>query len=154
MFKNRWLEPCARWCLGIVFVYASIHKIIEPGAFAKIIYGYMLFPAEIINLMAIVIPFIELFCGILLLSGFMPRSSAIIINFLLFAFMTAISINLIRGHEFDCGCFSIHEQGAVSSAVMLLIRDSAWFLAGLIVISHRGERRFALRSDFFGSHHP
>ena len=39
------MELAARLLLGGIFVYSSYHKIISPAAFAKIIYGYLLFPA-------------------------------------------------------------------------------------------------------------
>ena len=99
-------ELMARWVLGAVFVYASFHKILDPEHFAKIIYGYYLFPDSSINLIAIILPYIELFAGAALILGIYPRSAALIINVMLLAFIAAISINLIRGHEFDCGCFS------------------------------------------------
>ena len=57
---NQWLELATRLLLGVTFVYASYHKILAPAEFAKIVYGYGLFPHETINLIAIIIPFIEL----------------------------------------------------------------------------------------------
>jgi hypothetical protein len=52
-FGNQWIELAARWILGMTFIYASYNKILEPAVFAKIIYGYDLFPAVFINLIAI-----------------------------------------------------------------------------------------------------
>lgn len=140
---NRWVELIMRWCIGVVFIYASYHKILHPADFAKVIYGYKLFPAEMINLTAIVLPYVELFCGVLLCAGVWTRSTALIINFLLLCFIIAISVNLIRGHQFDCGCFSVQEQGDVSSAVMLLIRDVFWFAGGFVVIAYKKKRLYA-----------
>ena len=99
---NSWIELAARWILGLTFIYASFHKIISPADFAKIVYGYALFPEALINLIAIMIPFLELIAGLALIIGFYPRSAAIIINGLLVAFIVVLSINLVRGHEFDC----------------------------------------------------
>jgi len=95
----------ARWFLGITFIYASFHKILSPADFAKIVYGYNLFPEISINLIAIIIPFLELISGLALIIGIYPRSAAIIINILLLAFITVLAINMIRGHEFNCGLF-------------------------------------------------
>jgi len=50
LFYSNWLELFIRWLIGITFIYASYHKIVEPAHFAKIIYGYYLFPEFIINL--------------------------------------------------------------------------------------------------------
>ena len=44
MQNNTWFELVVRWFLGTIFLYASIHKIASPEQFAKIIYGYYLFP--------------------------------------------------------------------------------------------------------------
>ena len=104
LLSNNRLELIARWFLGIIFIYASYHKIIAPDHFAKIIYGYYLFPDFFINLIAIILPFLELFSGLALLLGIYPRSAALIINGMLLVFIIALSINLIRGQEFDCGC--------------------------------------------------
>ena len=110
-----WLELTARLLLGVTFVYASYHTILEPAAFAKIVYGYDLFPYETINLIAVIIPFIELIAGIALITGIYSRSAALILIAMLLAFIMVISINVIRGHEFDCGCFSAGQSGYSSS---------------------------------------
>jgi hypothetical protein len=55
--RNSWVELAFRWILGLTFVYASYHKILVPADFAKIIYGYDLFPEILINLIAIVVPY-------------------------------------------------------------------------------------------------
>jgi hypothetical protein len=144
LISNPFVELIARICLGCVFVYASIHKIIDPGAFAKIIYGYGLFPAIMINATAIVLPYIEFFAGLLLILGIFPRSSAVLIEGLLLAFIIAISINLIRGHEFDCGCFSFHKENQDAAGLELLIRDVLWFGVGMIVVGFRAKRKFSL----------
>lgn len=96
--------------LGISFVYASWHKIENPAEFARILYGYDLFPAKFINILAITIPFLELTSGFCLIMGLFPRSAVLIVSLLLSGFIVAIVINLIRGHAFDCGCFSIADK--------------------------------------------
>lgn len=139
-----WLELAARWFLGITFIYAGYHKIIAPDHFAKIIYGYYLFPDFSINLIAIILPFLELFSGLALLLGIYPRSAALIINGMLLAFIIALSINLIRGQEFDCGCFSFGEKGYISSAGQLLIRDIIYFVFGLQLLFFAKQRRWSI----------
>ena len=139
--NNSWIELAVRWILGITFIYASFHKIIYPADFAKIVYGYDLFPEMFINLIAIVIPFLELVAGFALILGFYPRSAAIIINALLLAFITVLAINLIRGHEFDCGCFSAGQSGYTSSPEVTLVRDIIYFILGMQIILFEGNRR-------------
>ena len=139
--NNSWIELAARWILGLTFIYASFHKIISPADFAKIVYGYGLFPEIFINLIAIVIPFLELVAGLALIIGLYPRSAAIIINALLLAFITVLAINLIRGHEFDCGCFSAAQSGYAGSSKVTLVRDVIYFAFGMQIVLFEGKRR-------------
>ena len=146
IISNSWIELAARWILGFTFIYASFHKIISPADFAKIVYGYGLFPAGLISLIAIIIPFLELVGGLALLLGYYPRSAAVIINGLLLAFIVVLSINLVRGHEFDCGCFSAGQSGYASSPKVTLLRDIIYFILGLQVILFGGIRRMSIKS--------
>jgi len=132
--------------IGIIFVYASIHKIADPAAFAKIIYGYYLFPYLSINLIAIILPFLEFYSGIFLLLGIYPRSATAIIIGLLFGFITAISINLLRGHEFDCGCFSFNGSDSKVASIQLLVRDIFYFVFSLYIIFFKGQRRLCVHT--------
>lgn len=142
---NSWTELTCRWLLGVIFLLASFHKIINPAQFAKIIYGYQLIPGPAINLIAILLPFLELYAGAALMAGLYPRSAALIINGMLGAFIFAISINLLRGHSFDCGCFSIGNTGA-SAAGGLLIRDLVCFAMGGYVIWYGHPRKWSMTS--------
>lgn len=144
LVANPWGELAARWLLGLLFVFASYHKIAAPAHFAKIIYGYYLFPAVAINIIAILLPFLELFAGLALILGVYPRSGALIVNTLLLAFIVALSINLLRGQQFDCGCFSFGEAGYSYTAQQTLVRDVLLFLAGQHVLFFKGCRRWCL----------
>ncbi len=117
--------------LGITFIYASCHKITDPAGFAGILYGYAIFPDFSINFLAITIPFVELVAGFSLIFGLFSRSAVLIINALLLGFIFLIGFNLLRGHEFDCGCFVLSSQDTVLSTVFLLIRDILLLLSGL-----------------------
>ncbi|MFQ5485112.1 MAG: MauE/DoxX family redox-associated membrane protein [Desulfobacterales bacterium] len=143
--NNSWIELTARWFLGITFIYASFHKIVSPADFAKIVFGYNLFPEISINLIAIIIPFLELISGLALIIGVYPRSAAIIINVLLLAFITVLTINMIRGHVFDCGCFSAEKNGSFISPELTIVRDIIYFALGLQIILFSGSRRFSFQ---------
>ena len=145
IFNNSWIELAARWILGLTFIYASLHKILAPADFAKIVYGYGLFPEILINLIAITIPFLELVTGVALIIGVYPRSAAVTINGLLLAFIVVLTINLIRGHEFDCGCFSAAQNGYSSSTGVTIARDIFYFILGLQVILFNGVRRKSIK---------
>ena len=142
--NNSWIELAARWVLGATFIYASHSKILAPAVFAKIIYGYDLFPAILINLLAIILPFVELIAGMALIFGFYPRSAVLIVNVLLLAFIVSLSINIVRGHEFDCGCFAINAEDQSTFSGPLLIRDFVYFTLGIYVFFYRNSRRLCM----------
>ncbi len=143
--NNPYVELTVRWLIGMIFVYASFHKIADPSGFAKIIYGYGLFPNISVNLIAIVVPFIELTAGMALITGVYPKSAALIISGLVFSFIIAVSVNLIRGHEFDCGCFS-GKSATPESAWISLIRNIGLLGMGVFVYRYPRFRRFCLLS--------
>ena len=145
IFENSWIELASRWILGLTFIYASYHKILAPADFAKIVYGYDLFPHATINLIAIILPFIELVAGLALILGIFPRAAVLIVNGMLVAFIIVLSINLIRGHEFNCGCFSIKEAGYLSSAKPTLVRDIIYLMLGIQVFLFSEARKATFR---------
>lgn len=147
IISNTWIELAARWILGLIFIYASFHKIVSPAEFAKALYGYDLFPAALINLIAIITPFLELVTGLALILGFYPRSAALIVNALLLVFIAVLSINLIRGHEFDCGCFSAAKANSQTSTGLSIFKDFLFLAMGLQVYFYSGTRprRFVLK---------
>ena len=149
--ENSWIELAGRWILGLTFIYASYHKILAPAEFAKIVYGYALFPHAVINLIAILLPFIELVTGLALILGIYPRAAVSIINGMLVAFIIVLSINLIRGHEFDCGCFSIKKAGFLSSAKPTLVRDIIYLMLGIQVFLFSKSRKAIFRFQNKGS---
>ncbi len=144
LVDNSWVELAARWILGTIFIYASFHKIVYPADFAKIIYGYGLFPGFSINLIAIILPFVELVSGLALILGIYPRSAVLIINGMLLAFIIVLSINIIRGHQFDCGCFSPRQTDYTTSAKAWVARDVIFLILGIQVYFFGGARRWIL----------
>jgi len=144
---NAWLEWGLRVALGVTFIVASIHKIAEPAYFAKIIYGYYLFPGFLINLIAIILPYIELFAGLALVLGVFPRSAVLIVNVLLLFFILSLSVNLVRGHEFDCGCFSFTGSGISGSTEGLLVRDVVYLIGGLYLFFFTPTRKWCLHQN-------
>ncbi len=122
-----------RLILGLTFIWASWNKMAAPGEFAKIIYGYGVFPGISINLIAIFLPYLEFLTGVCLVTGILPRSALLIINGLLISFILLIGFNIYRGHVFDCGCFSVLETHTAASAWSLLIRDFLLLGVGILL---------------------
>jgi len=146
IFHNPWTELVVRWFLGATFIYAGCQKIADPSYFAKIVYGYGLLPGALINLVAIIMPYLECYAGLFLIVGIYPRSAAIIINGLLFTFIIALSINVIRGHQFDCGCFSFGKPAEYTNPRLLIGRDMVYFFCGLYIFFYSRARKWCIGS--------
>ena len=137
-----WIELLARWVVGLLFVLASLHKILQPAVFAQIVYSYQLFPDFSINLIAIFLPFVELVAGLALIFGIYPRAAAAIVSALLVAFVLIIAFNLMRGHEFDCGCFpTFITRLFADSPLRMLVRNAVLLALSLPLAFYRGRRR-------------
>ncbi|MCK5003733.1 MAG: DoxX family membrane protein [Candidatus Aminicenantes bacterium] len=139
--KDKTVILTCRIILGSVFIFASIDKIFHPEAFAGILHNYKLLPDILIYLPALFLPWIELIAGSFLIAGIFVRGSTFILSSLLLIFILAITINLIRGINFDCGCFSII-PGENGSTYFLLIRDLFLLIPGvLIYLYYKKDRR-------------
>ncbi|MGA7616797.1 MAG: MauE/DoxX family redox-associated membrane protein [Thermoanaerobaculia bacterium] len=132
-FTSPWLTVRVQIALGAIFVAASLPKLVDPPSFAHMMYNYRLVPGAALNLMALVMPWIELMCGIALILGFWRRAAATIIGTFLLAFVIAISINLARDNAVNCGCFDLssatksHQQ-LIGEMRFVVIRDVAMLL--------------------------
>ena len=121
-----------RVVLGVIFIYASLDKIAHPEQFARIIYNYKILPPFLINVFAITLPWVELIAGIFLILGLFTGSASLLICFMLMIFLVAISINLYRGVDLNCGCFSTDPAGKKEGA-NLLIKDFIFLFLGIMV---------------------
>ena len=117
-----------RLAVGITFIYASYYKILEPGGFAKSIWYYHLVPGGLINLLAIILPWIELVCGIGLIAGVFYRGSVFLTSLMTMVFILALASAIARGIDLDCGCFKAAQSSSSSTWRAL------WFDIGLLVL--------------------
>jgi len=94
-FRNPWVHRVLAWVLGGIFLYAAVPKVLDPRPLLTIIWGYRILPAGPINLVAIYMPWLELFVGLGLLTGFLRRGAAFWAFFRLRLFKVAIFLHLI-----------------------------------------------------------
>lgn len=120
----------ARLAVAGVFLGACLAKISDPESFALAVHRYRLLPGIAVNGVAIVLPWIELLCGLAVLAA--PRraraAAALLLLGMLVVFTGAISLNLLRGIEASCGCFSTRADAAVSDGWNLLRNASLIWL--------------------------
>lgn len=111
-----------RIILGLIFIYASWDKVLEPAAFAKAVANYQILPQVLVAPLAIFLPWLELTCGICLAANRWTGGSAIIVTVLIVIFSSAIGFNIYRGMDIACGCFTL-DQSAPSDMWLDLLRD-------------------------------
>jgi putative oxidoreductase len=121
----------ARFLLGLVFLYASVGKILDPKAFAENLIAYRIFDSpQTIKYVAVTLPWIEWFCGILLVLGVFVRSVSTLTTVLLFLFLAGMISALWRGLEIHCGCFGSPQE---TIGTFSLLRDGFFLLVSLVV---------------------
>jgi putative oxidoreductase len=137
-------HPAVHWAvaiaLGALFVYASLDKIGSPRDFARIIYHYRLagpsaslgfVPA---NLLAVVLPWIEIVCGLLLIVGVWRREAALLTAAMLVVFIGAVGWALAQGIDLrNCGCFTVSGEGR-SAGIKLILGDLGLLLAAVYLV--------------------
>ena len=119
----------ARTILACVFIYASLDKINRPDLFAEAVYNYRLLPDAAVNLVALWLPWLELASGVLLLLGTWIRGSILVLNCLMAVFLAALGINVARGLDISCGCFTVESTNPLT--ILTLFRDSLFLLVAL-----------------------
>ena len=126
---TRLLNFCLRLALGGVFVYAGAAKIFNPQLFAQEIDQYALLPHGFLNLIALILPWLEFICGIMVVLGVWLRASALLTGGMSLVFFLAVSSVLVRGLKIKCGCFGTVGQSFVGPS-HLWLNGSAIFVAG------------------------
>jgi putative oxidoreductase len=139
-----------RWLLGAAFFYFGLNKALHPVEFLKLMRQYDLtHDALLLNLAAAMLPWFEIFCGLLLLAGVAVRGTALtmavmLASFTLLALRRALFLQAAQNIpfcaiNFDCGCGAGKEfvcRKLTENLALLLL--SGWLLSG------RG-RQFSLR---------
>ena len=119
-----------RLFVGITFIYASYYKLVEPSTFARSIWYYHMVPVELLNLMALILPMLELLTGLAIILGIWYRGALLWTTLMTIMFLVALLSAVSRGIDIDCGCFKAGEASSESAL------KAVWFdlwLAGAIV---------------------
>ncbi len=119
MKLHRVLFVIFRLILGAVFLLAGVPKILHPAAFAEALYNYQILPDIFVNIVAVVMPWVEVIVGGLLVVGVWMEGAVLIYNFLVISFTCALAFNLARGLNINCGCFSPTGGEAINMGTIL-----------------------------------
>jgi uncharacterized membrane protein YphA (DoxX/SURF4 family) len=137
LLRNPYILFCSRAVLGLVFILAGMDKIVFPDAFAASIEGYKLAPYAAVNVIALVLPWMELICGLFLLGGVYLRGSSAIVSALLVFFIFAVISAMLRELKIDCGCFGKEHATPVSWSKV--VENTGLTLLGLHILLFSGE---------------
>ena len=132
ILSNKYFLLTLRILLGVVFIYAAISKASDPEGFARAIANYKLLPIFLINILALILPWIELCAGVLIVFGFLVKENSMILGGLLAVFVIAILISLARGLNIDCGCFGT--VGGTKVGIQKILENIGLLLSAIILI--------------------
>lgn len=132
ILNNKYLLLIIRVVLGFVFVYAAVTKISDPEGFSQAIYNYKFLPLFLVNIFAIILPWIELSAGVLLIFGISAKENSAIISGMLVVFIIAVLISLFRGLDINCGCFGTVDGSKVG--LQKILENIGLLALGFILI--------------------
>lgn len=107
--NNSILTLISRLFVGTFFLIAAISKIADPGGFAGQIDNYTIMPSLAVNLMALVLPWLELITALLLILGTQLKTASKLMIGMLVMFNIAILYAYFNGININCGC-GLNEQ--------------------------------------------
>lgn len=99
-----------RIIIGSAFILASYTKILDVQHFKAVVTEYQILPDSLVPLTAVVLPWLEFICGVMLILNIHTQSNALIVITILFIFIYGLTNNLYRGLVHDCGCFDFLTQ--------------------------------------------
>lgn len=105
LLNNKWVVIVLRLLVGGIFIYAGALKLQAPQAFADSIATFQLLPVELIGIVAIALPILEIITGLALVVGLFQRRASFAALIMALVFGLALGSALFRGLEVDCGCF-------------------------------------------------
>jgi putative oxidoreductase len=95
----------AEFIIGGLFIYAGVVKVADPVQFARDIDNYKILPWTIGVRLAFYLPWLEIFCGLALITRKLYLGGLSILTALIVVFITASVIAKSRGLDITCGCF-------------------------------------------------
>ena len=134
MARLKEIAPRVAWLVsavvGGVFVYAGAAKVLDPARFATSIFNYHLLPWPLCALLALYLPWLEIFCGGALIVKRPASGALFIITTLCVIFLGALLSAKVRGLNIECGCVGEGHSHSLTASILL---DCA-LIAGLIFV--------------------
>jgi uncharacterized membrane protein YphA (DoxX/SURF4 family) len=104
--SNRYVILVFRLILSGFFLISAYGKLVDIERYSvDAVYNFGILPMFLARPFGLVMPFIELLCGLGLLFGVLTRLSALGIALMSISFFIAKAIVLSQGRSIECGCF-------------------------------------------------
>lgn len=123
----------AQSLIGLVFVAASVPKLLAPSAFARAIAQFGLLPSRFERPVARSLPLTELVVGVSLLTGVANIIGGVVAFLALVVFSIAAALRVARGHPIECGCFGSFSRDLVGWGMVVRNIVLAAVTAGLTI---------------------
>ncbi len=125
--RSNW-TVALRWLIGVVLIWAALGKLANPHEFFTSLLAYRLpLPVVCVKIAAIVLPWLELLCGLLLLANH-RTSGALAWALILFVVFTAATGQAwMRGLKIACGCLDLRLLGILPGSGVGRIVESVAF---------------------------
>jgi putative oxidoreductase len=95
----------AEFVIGGLFIYAGVLKALDPITFAIDIDNYKILPWPIGVRLAFYLPWLEILCGVALITRRLYLGGLSILTALTSIFIVASIVAKVRGLDITCGCF-------------------------------------------------
>jgi putative oxidoreductase len=103
---NHYVVLIFRFIMAAFFLTSSYGKLVDIERYSvDAVYNFGILPMVLARPFGLVMPFIELLCGLGLLFGVLTRLSALGIALMSLSFFIAKAIVLSQGRSIECGCF-------------------------------------------------
>jgi uncharacterized membrane protein YphA (DoxX/SURF4 family) len=149
---SRLLEGLLRLNLAASFLYAGYLKARDPIQFLFDIRSFQLLPDPYAALVAVGLPWLEIFCGLGVLIKKFYAGSLTVLAVSLVVFMAAIAWSWQRGLDVSCGCFG--KSAGELSYTWHLLRNGALLVVALGLLWWEWSRPTKGNMDRTGSPHP
>jgi putative oxidoreductase len=139
---RRFLWRILDFIIAAIFIYAGVLKAIDPVQLAHDIDHYKILPWSIGVGLAFYLPWLEIFCGLALISRLFYRGALAILTALVVVFLIATIAAKARGLDITCGCFGHASQNWSFPAHLALDLGILAALAACILLLQRRSSAF------------
>lgn len=126
----------ARFGLAAVWLLSGVPKALDPDQTYVAVRAYDVLPPLGVELVAAVLPWLEIALAVLLLLGLGTRAVALVSAGLLLVFVAGVAQAWARGLSIDCGCFGgggVVEPGR-TAYVQELARDAGFLVLAVWLV--------------------